>query len=651
MKKIKCLLNRCAFFATVLLLCLGFSSDAQYAGVVDTTFRPNANGVPFNPILNPGYLKVNGVEIIDDSIYYAFSTSIGGVSKIKKYDLRGNEDINYLNNQLSTWQNGFSTICIEPELDFSGTPTKSIFIGGRNSFGTSGIRLINKVKPNGSVDTQFLIPNSSSTALCTSIYYDYEYGKLYYMYQTGYYSGAYTQTLIQCDPNTGQTLQTISISGFSGFSNVITKIPNTNQLVIVGDLHFTLNGDVYDDIIKVDVDSFTIQPIEGVTNLNSNGYIKDIIIINPVDCQGNQPDSLLIAYIGGAFNTVAGQSGFKCIARYFIDNGVWTLDTDYKPFCYGVVTDLCYYNCQLIASGSFASSSSSGSSITRFTPKMVAFEDGQINPDFILSNTGGGLGGSTAWDNTIINNLGQGWIRCMAIQPSNDGNDRWEIVVGGDFQNYLSSTNQTIQSTPLMARYIGLNTYMNAKWNYCLDEVNDTIYQINTTNVSPNKCQKWDLSQSSDLQSWNTVRVDDSQIFYDSTLFVNMWYKLTRTVYNCGNTTSLSYIFNKQSQVSSIINNGVQLRTLSIANNEPVIIDNIEENLIIYPNPFSSSITIKDNYANIKNVSVYNALGGKVFNMNYNSNLVKIDLDYLSKGVYIVVLTTDKGIEKRKIIK
>ena len=117
MKKIKCLLNRCALFATVLLVCLGFSSDAQYAGVVDTTFRPNANGVPFNQLLNPGYVKVNGVEIIDDSIYYAFSTSIGGVSKIKKYDLHGNEDINYLNNQLSTWQNGFSTICIEPELD------------------------------------------------------------------------------------------------------------------------------------------------------------------------------------------------------------------------------------------------------------------------------------------------------------------------------------------------------------------------------------------------------------------------------------------------------------------------------------------------------------------------------------------------------
>ena len=100
-----------------------------------------------------------------------------------------------------------------------------------------------------------------------------------------------------------------------------------------------------------------------------------------------------------------------------------------------------------------------------------------------------------------------------------------------------------------------------------------------------------------------------------------------------------------------IPSNGVQLRTLSTTNTDPVVIDNIEENLIIYPNPFSSSITIKDNYVNIKNVSIYNALGGKVFNMNYNSNLVKIDLDYLSKGVYIVVLTTDKGIEKRKIIK
>jgi hypothetical protein len=483
------------------------------------------------------------------------------------------------------------------------------------------------------------------------MYYDYEEGKLYYMYQTGYYYGVYTQTLVQCDPVTGQTLQSMSIPGFTGFSNTMTKLPNSNDLIIAGDLHFTLNGDTYDDIVKVNTNTFTISPIQGVTNLSSNGYIKDLIIINPVDCQGGQSDSTYFAYVGGSFSTISGVSGFKSIARYYIHNGVWQLDQTYTPACYGVVMDLCYYNCQLVVAGSFTSSSSSGSTIARFTPKLVAFDNGQINPDFILSNTGGGLGGYAAWNGTIFNNLGQGWVRCMAIQPSNDGNNRWEIVVGGDFQNYLSNTNQTIISTPFMARYLGLNNYINSKWNYCLEEVTDSTYQISTTSLVPNDCQKWELFESNDLQYWTLLETASSEVFYDTTLVINKWYKLNRTVYNCGNSASSSYIFIKNGEVNAVVNHGAQLRSV-VANHESLIVkEEMTNHFNVYPNPFNNSITVTDDYSNIKNIRLYNMLGERVFNQNYNANTIQIDLDYLINGVYLIVLTTDDGIEKKKIIK
>jgi hypothetical protein len=79
--------------------------------------------------------------------------------------------------------------------------------------------------------------------------------------------------------------------------------------------------------------------------------------------------------------------------------------------------------------------------------------------------------------------------------------------------------------------------------------------------------------------------------------------------------------------------------------------------LIVYPNPFSSSISITINKTNIKNVTfkVYDILGQKVFSKEENnfksSNVKTIDLSLLSKGIYLLEVNVDGERTAKKIVK
>ncbi len=89
---------------------------------------------------------------------------------------------------------------------------------------------------------------------------------------------------------------------------------------------------------------------------------------------------------------------------------------------------------------------------------------------------------------------------------------------------------------------------------------------------------------------------------------------------------------------------------------ESFTIDNLNP-LIIYPNPFSDSITLQNRtgLTNDCNVKIYALNGTAVFNKTYsgteaNQN-IKIDLKTLPQGTYLVQLKKDQEITTRKIIK
>jgi hypothetical protein len=155
--------------------------------------------------------------------------------------------------------------------------------------------------------------------------------------------------------------------------------------------------------------------------------------------------------------------------------------------------------------------------------------------------------------------------------------------------------------------------------------------------------------------------------FTDTTLVTDKWYKLTRTVTECGNSCSSSYILYKESQNCIIPNNGVELRTvinnsqsndydirqIEIENDYDIRQIEIEtSDLQIFPNPSSGIINVVDRFKDeFRDVSLYNSIGSKVFSKNYNSNNYKLDFTDFTNGVYMLVITTETGVQKQQIIK
>lgn len=74
--------------------------------------------------------------------------------------------------------------------------------------------------------------------------------------------------------------------------------------------------------------------------------------------------------------------------------------------------------------------------------------------------------------------------------------------------------------------------------------------------------------------------------------------------------------------------------------------------LYIYPNPVANTLNIKTN-ENIEKVEVYNVLGNKIISADsfHDVNNCSVQVDELSKGVYILQITTQEGIRTEKFIK
>jgi len=78
-------------------------------------------------------------------------------------------------------------------------------------------------------------------------------------------------------------------------------------------------------------------------------------------------------------------------------------------------------------------------------------------------------------------------------------------------------------------------------------------------------------------------------------------------------------------------------------------VEETDNTMSIYPNPASESITISSDNI-IKYLEIYNPLGQKVYQTKVNAKSKSIDINSLSKGIYIIGVNTDKGYVKKKII-
>jgi uncharacterized delta-60 repeat protein len=77
----------------------------------------------------------------------------------------------------------------------------------------------------------------------------------------------------------------------------------------------------------------------------------------------------------------------------------------------------------------------------------------------------------------------------------------------------------------------------------------------------------------------------------------------------------------------------------------------IDNNMSVYPNPFNGSIAIS-NPENVLKAEIFNSLGELVYvNYNPDKDIQIINTQKLSNGIYLFVLTTDKGKFSSRLIK
>ena len=73
-------------------------------------------------------------------------------------------------------------------------------------------------------------------------------------------------------------------------------------------------------------------------------------------------------------------------------------------------------------------------------------------------------------------------------------------------------------------------------------------------------------------------------------------------------------------------------------------------NVSLYPSPAQNELTISAENT-IQNVTVYNVLGRKVQSFNVNATSKKIDVSFLSTGIYILKYTANNVVGSMKFIK
>jgi len=75
-----------------------------------------------------------------------------------------------------------------------------------------------------------------------------------------------------------------------------------------------------------------------------------------------------------------------------------------------------------------------------------------------------------------------------------------------------------------------------------------------------------------------------------------------------------------------------------------------DNSITLYPNPANSNVNISSENV-INSIELFNSLGQSVYNTNVKSREKIIDINSLSKGVYVIGVNTENGYIKKKLIK
>ncbi len=78
--------------------------------------------------------------------------------------------------------------------------------------------------------------------------------------------------------------------------------------------------------------------------------------------------------------------------------------------------------------------------------------------------------------------------------------------------------------------------------------------------------------------------------------------------------------------------------------------EQLNKKISIYPNPAQNYVDINLNNNKFNEISLYNSIGENIYNTNNNSNIVRLDVSTLHKGVYFIKLKNSETIITKKLI-
>ncbi len=127
-------------------------------------------------------------------------------------------------------------------------------------------------------------------------------------------------------------------------------------------------------------------------------------------------------------------------------------------------------------------------------------------------------------------------------------------------------------------------------------------------------------------------------------LLFNIWYAGV----NCFNGgVNRCYEYNGELQYHDYLYGIEDCITPYLGLNEIKLEDN---SITLFPNPTSMDVNISSENI-INSIEVFNSLGQKVYQTNVKAKGKTIDINSLSKGVYIIGVNTDKGYSRKKLVK
>jgi len=178
-------------------------------------------------------------------------------------------------------------------------------------------------------------------------------------------------------------------------------------------------------------------------------------------------------------------------------------------------------------------------------------------------------------------------------------------------------------------------TWKNGNWvnssriNYTYDSKDNMLSYLR---------EKWNNTWINDLQKlWTYDENDNCRLVENFSFSEGRWYPIDIPMY--------LYYNNMQ---SSLYYYAYKVTAMYKEVTKPTSIEDfLLSTISIYPNPTSGQLNITNDEQNIKQISIFDLFGVKLFDTKYTT----FDISHFSAGVYVVQIITEKGIVTKKIVK